>query len=557
MDLRKRLQNHEQATNRTVTLILWISLGLVLAVLLPLAHRTGLDSELFLLWGMGSATVLGAATLLVWRGLLPRLQKYLLVCAVAAVLVGIAFLVPGSNQHMGIWFILPMITGFYVQRSVSVLGTLLAVAGWIAVLLLRPPEVAPSISLARIGLVNGVMLTLVGIGLYAIALRNRALLDELSAAATKEEVLRRLDALLAEARQTTGELTAAVADLSQIGRQADQQVEARLRPTVARLSQASQEARVAAGESHAALEELTAAVGAVAEAARSQLAHADGALELGRGMAAASSSVTGLAREVAAQAEAARQAVEEGRSVVQRSADGMARLSRATADAAAAMAELANHSAQIGKVVTTIEQFAGQTRLLALNAAIEAARAGAAGRGFAVVAEEVGKLAANSSQAAAEIARLIAQVQEGIATARAAMVTTSDLSEEGLALSASTGETLEHLRAAVGRASERTADIADQAARLTEHSQRLADSLAELSALAHENSSSAEQIAATAQQLAAGGRTAAETAATSAAVAEEVAGVANTLAELVQEMGASVQRLSRAAADLAAATADR
>lgn len=557
MDLRKRLENHEQATNRTVTLILWISLGLVLAVLLPLAHRTGLDSELFLLWGTGSAAVLGAATLLVRRGLLPRLQKYLLVCAVAAVLVGIAFLVPGSNQHMGIWFILPMITGFYVQRSVSVLGTLLAVAGWIAVLLLRPPEVAPSISLARIGLVNGVMLTLVGIGLYAIALRNRALLDELSAAAAKEEVLRRLDALLAEARQTTGELTAAVADLSQIGRQADQQVEARLRPTVARLSQASQEARVAAGESHAALEELTAAVGAVAEAARSQLAHADGALELGRGMAAASSSVTGLAREVAAQAEAARQAVEEGRSVVQRSADGMARLSRATADAAAAMAELANHSAQIGKVVTTIEQFAGQTRLLALNAAIEAARAGAAGRGFAVVAEEVGKLAANSSQAAAEIARLIAQVQEGIATARAAMVTTSDLSEEGLALSASTGETLEHLRAAVGRASERTADIADQAARLTEHSQRLADSLAELSALAHENSSSAEQIAATAQQLAAGGRTAAETAATSAAVAEEVAGVANTLAELVQEMGASVQRLSRAAADLAAATADR
>lgn len=557
MDLRKRLENHEQATNRTVTLILWISLGLVLAVLLPLAHRTGLDSELFLLWGTGSAAVLGAATLLVRRGLLPRLQKYLLVCAVAAVLVGIAFLVPGSNQHMGIWFILPMITGFYVQRSVSVLGTLLAVAGWIAVLLLRPPEVAPSISLARIGLVNGVMLTLVGIGLYAIALRNRALLDELSAAAAKEEVLRRLDALLAEARQTTGELTAAVADLSQIGRQADQQVEARLRPTVARLSQASQEARVAAGESHAALEELTAAVGAVAEAARSQLAHADGALELGRGMAAASSSVTGLAREVAAQAEAARQAVEEGRSVVQRSADGMARLSRATADAAAAMAELANHSAQIGKVVTTIEQFAGQTRLLALNAAIEAARAGAAGRGFAVVAEEVGKLAANSSQAAAEIARLIAQVQEGIATARAAMVTTSDLSGEGLALSASTGETLEHLRAAVGRASERTADIADQAARLTEHSQRLADSLAELSALAHENSSSAEQIAATAQQLAAGGRTAAETAATSAAVAEEVAGVANTLAELVQEMGVSVQRLSRAAADLAAATADR
>jgi len=557
MDLRTRLQNHEQATNRTVALILWVSLGLVLAALLPLAHRIGLDRGLFSLWGAGAAALLGGATVLVWRGLMPNLQKYVLVCVLAAVLFGIAFLVPGSNQHLGIWFILPMITGFYVQRSVSVLGTLLALAGWIAVLFLQPPETAASVSLGRIGLVNGVMLTLVGIGVYAIALRNRALLDELSSAAAKEEVLRRLDAVVSEARQVTGELTAAVADLSQIGQQTDLQVEARLRPTIARLSQSSQEARGAASESLAALEELTAAVAAVADAARRQLAHAEGALELGRGMAAASAAVTGLAREVAQQADAARQAVEEGRSVVQRSADGIARLSRATADAASAMTELASHSAQIGKVVTTIEQFAGQTRLLALNAAIEAARAGAAGRGFAVVANEVGQLAAHSSQAAAEVARLIRQVQEGIATAQAAMATTSLLSEEGLALSATTEQTLEHLRSAVGTASERTGAIAVQAAQLTGHSQRLADSLDELSSLAQSNSSSAEQMAATARDLAAGGRTSAETAATSAAAAEEVAGVANTLAELVQGLGERVQRLRQAAAELASATADQ
>jgi len=44
-----------------------------------------------------------------------------------------------------------------------------------------------------------------------------------------------------------------------------------------------------------------------------------------------------------------------------------------------------------------------ETTLLALNASIEAARAGEAGKGFAVVADEIGKLATNSSAAAAEI----------------------------------------------------------------------------------------------------------------------------------------------------------
>lgn len=43
-------------------------------------------------------------------------------------------------------------------------------------------------------------------------------------------------------------------------------------------------------------------------------------------------------------------------------------------------------------------------RMLAINSQIEAARAGEAGRGFAVVAEEIGKLAEENAECAAEIA---------------------------------------------------------------------------------------------------------------------------------------------------------
>lgn len=58
---------------------------------------------------------------------------------------------------------------------------------------------------------------------------------------------------------------------------------------------------------------------------------------------------------------------------------------------------------RVGQVAQGIEAIAKQTNLLALNATIEAARAGEAGRGFAVVAGEVKSLAAQTSEATAEI----------------------------------------------------------------------------------------------------------------------------------------------------------
>lgn len=553
MGLRDRLQRYEQATNRTVTLILWICLALVVATMLPLAGRTGLPRGPFLGWALGAAVLHTAATVLVHAGWAPRGQKFVLIGLLAAVLIGIAFLVPGSNQHIGIWFLLPTLAGLYVERWVSVVGTLLALAGWGAVLLFHPPDVPPSITLGRIGLVGGVMLALVGMGIYAIAWRSRQLLEALAEAAAQEDVLHRLDAVVAGARRTTREVSAAVADLARAGEDVRTEIEVRLRPTVLRLTQASGDARSAAAESHDALVELTRSVSAVSEGARTQAAHTDRALALSRSMSEVADAITALAGEVAAQAEQARRAVDDGRRSVERAAEGTARLAQATAEAADAMVQLAGYSAQIGQVVTTIEQFAGQTRMLALNAAIEAARAGAAGRGFAVVADEVGKLAAQSSQAAAEIGRLIGRVQSGIAAAQSVMSGARELAAEGLALSASTGESLAELQAAVGLTADRMAAITAQTAHLSDHSHQLAEALDQLTAIAHENSAAAEQMAATAEQLAAGARVAAETASTSAAVADEVARAADALSDLTAISSAGVERLRRAAHDLSAA----
>lgn len=71
---------------------------------------------------------------------------------------------------------------------------------------------------------------------------------------------------------------------------------------------------------------------------------------------------------------------------------------------------LIKHTNMISEMIGTITAISRQTNLLALNASIEAARAGQVGKGFAVVASEIRNLAGDSTQAANNIARIIADI---------------------------------------------------------------------------------------------------------------------------------------------------
>ena len=91
------------------------------------------------------------------------------------------------------------------------------------------------------------------------------------------------------------------------------------------------------------------------------------------------------------------------------------RFTEALGGAATSMQRIQTSSAQVARILETVDEIAFQTNILALNAAVEAARAGEAGMGFAVVAGEVRNLAQRSAQAAKDTATLIEEAIESSA----------------------------------------------------------------------------------------------------------------------------------------------
>lgn len=138
---------------------------------------------------------------------------------------------------------------------------------------------------------------------------------------------------------------------------------------------------------------------------------ADSQVETGR----VESSLQGVDEEVHAMAEATEALSSTARDVASTTTQA-ARVAeeavQSARQAGSTIASLDASSRRIGQVVQTIDSIAKQTNLLALNATIEAARAGSAGKGFAVVAGEVKNLAADTSRATEDIARMISEIQQ-------------------------------------------------------------------------------------------------------------------------------------------------
>ncbi len=135
----------------------------------------------------------------------------------------------------------------------------------------------------------------------------------------------------------------------------------------------------------------------------------------------------------------------EGKDVVVQARGKIAQLAEVVRSSASTVEKLGQSSADIGKIISVIEDIADQTNLLALNAAIEAARAGEHGLGFAVVADEVRKLSERTNSATRQVSDLIQMIQKDTQSAVRVIHLGTREAEESLALSDRTGEALDRI----------------------------------------------------------------------------------------------------------------
>ncbi len=191
-------------------------------------------------------------------------------------------------------------------------------------------------------------------------------------------------------------------------------------------------------------------------------------------------------------AEAARGEATQGHEVMARTVRSIEQLNVRVAEAADVIADLGEHSREIGQVLEVINSIAEQTNLLALNAAIEAARAGEHGRGFAVVADEVRMLASRTQSSTQEIEAMIGRVRDGIDNAVQAMDAGRREADEGRRQAAEADSALERIRGAVSTITDMNLQVASAAEEQSQVAEEINRNVVAIAELAQHSTTSAE-----------------------------------------------------------------
>jgi len=197
----------------------------------------------------------------------------------------------------------------------------------------------------------------------------------------------------------------------------------------------SQEMSATIGTVSAAVEEITAGTEENASSAEQVFHNVEAVAMMANEMSAAAKESAEASERVAGEVKAVSSVIEDVSQNIRQVAVFAQEVAASCKRSIAIAAEAKNLSAetnaiimkssissrQISQIVDIIRRIAEQTNMLALNATIEAAGAGEAGKGFAVVAAEVKELSKRTTEEAARIGQQIAEMQNNMGEAVAAV----------------------------------------------------------------------------------------------------------------------------------------
>lgn len=172
---------------------------------------------------------------------------------------------------------------------------------------------------------------------------------------------------------------------------------------------------------------------------------------------------------------------EIGREALSESIAGIREIKRASEITFEAINSLSAKTADIGAILSVIDDVAEQTNLLALNAAIIAAQAGEQGKGFAVVADEIKQLAERTRSSTRKITSVINGVQEETARAVQAIQSAEKSITNGEILADRSGAALVKIFEGVQSATVQMQEIARATLEQTKGSQQIREAVEQVS----------------------------------------------------------------------------
>lgn len=243
------------------------------------------------------------------------------------------------------------------------------------------------------------------------------------------------------------------------------------------LSQAEEEVSSSMTEMAASIRQIDASVASLVEASMTtatSVVTMDSSIKQIELNAAANARISG---EVLKDAEI-------GKASVEATIAGINEIKRSSIITSEVISSLSEKNADIGAILSVIDEVAEQTNLLALNAAIIAAQAGEHGKSFGVVAEEIKDLAERTSSSTREIGQVIDGVQQEVRRAVESINQAHKSIAEGEILSQKSGEALNKIVEGITVASAQMDEIARASGNQANESQlirKAMDRVAEMS----------------------------------------------------------------------------